>query len=275
MPRDLPDYNHPPLVEVVLSVQFDELIEFSLPHFGLLWQKKYRSQFPRTEIHPPLNISTERFGVRSSSRPVVKLEMLEPPPLPRLWMLNDESGGLIQIQTNRIAYNWRKTRGEYPHYETIRPKFELALREFCSFVEEENLGNVTPNQCEITYVNHIERHGVWEHHGQVEKVFNFWSHSQHATGLPNTPENVTFSINYILPSPTGIPRGRLHVSMKPVFTRDNAEPLFELKLTVRGYPGDQSPRDCLDFMDQGHNSIVRGFTAITTPAMHDAWGRKQ
>ena len=53
-PADLPDYEHPPLVEVVLSVQFAELQGYRTVHAGLLWEDKFRKAYPIVAEQPPL-----------------------------------------------------------------------------------------------------------------------------------------------------------------------------------------------------------------------------
>jgi hypothetical protein len=63
----------------------------------------------------------------------------------------------------------------YPTYENIRGPFENDLRAFKDFLIKEDLGTLTPVQCEITYVNHISRDSVWKSHGQLDQVFRNWS----------------------------------------------------------------------------------------------------
>ncbi len=43
-----PSYLDPPVIEVVLSAQFEPLKQFGLPHFGRLWSK-FQREFPLTE----------------------------------------------------------------------------------------------------------------------------------------------------------------------------------------------------------------------------------
>lgn len=58
--EDLPDFDTPPVVETVLSVQFEPLPLVRPAHLGLLWNE-YRSSFPKTEERPrwtPLSSSS-------------------------------------------------------------------------------------------------------------------------------------------------------------------------------------------------------------------------
>lgn len=49
----LPDFDNPPVVETVLSVQFERLPAMRSVHFWLFWQR-VRDQFPNTEERPTL-----------------------------------------------------------------------------------------------------------------------------------------------------------------------------------------------------------------------------
>lgn len=96
-PPDLPDYKSPPLVEVALSVQFDELKRLDTAHFGLLW-KMFRKHFPRTEHHEELDSLTENFERPLPAKPSIQLQTLNRPAAPRIWFLNAAGTELIQVQ---------------------------------------------------------------------------------------------------------------------------------------------------------------------------------
>ena len=63
-PEDLPDFQFPPLVETVLSLQFKPLERFSSLHFGLLWHQ-FRGNFPLIEEHFSLPVARESFEAAS------------------------------------------------------------------------------------------------------------------------------------------------------------------------------------------------------------------
>ena len=51
--RDLPDFTDPPLIEVILSIQFSALARLKSAHIGLLWER-LRSAYPNvTELDSP------------------------------------------------------------------------------------------------------------------------------------------------------------------------------------------------------------------------------
>ena len=66
----------PPIVETVLSVQFEPLAGLHTAHLGLLWEK-FRRDFPRSEEQPPIDQMIEQFpepfrpvGLGFSCRPL-------------------------------------------------------------------------------------------------------------------------------------------------------------------------------------------------------------
>lgn len=270
-PDDLPDFEAPPLDEVALSVQFQPIQGLLTPHIGLLWEK-YRSQFPITEQHQPLDPVIERFGHPGS--PSLKFELSKSPPSPRCWFLNKDSTELIQVQQDRFVHNWRKINEseEYPRYEHVREQFAEEMKTFCEFVRTESLGEVLPNQCEVTYINAISTEGNI-HHGLAGTILAPIS-LNYSDGFLGEPENIRFSTQYVFNDEAGEPMGRLHVSLKPAFKVSDKSPIFILNMAARGTPRGNETKDILDFFDIGREWIVRGFASITTPDMHKYWRRK-
>ena len=117
--------------------------------------------FPLTEEHLPLHVPRETFGVPLPGQ--VEVTTAEKPLLPRVCFLNQSETELIQIQTDRFIHNWRKAGNvpaPYPRYEGVRAKFRDEVSRFQQFLSDEKLGQVVVNQCEGTYVNHIEPCGL-------------------------------------------------------------------------------------------------------------------
>lgn len=272
--RTLPDFNKPPLIEVALSVQFDMLQDLSVAHLGVLWEKKFRPKFPKTEQHGPLKPLLESFTRPTGPDQPVRFEFLDSPPTPRLWFLNSEETELIQIQPDRFIRNWRKQRDTeiYPRYDELRKKFCKDLDSFREFLREEGLPDINPAQCEVTYVNHITPNQGWDKHGQAHKIISLLSSpAKHA--FPSEPEDIRLFAKYSILDNSAQPIGRLHVTFEPAFRRKDDTPLYVLTLIARGHPAGQTIDGVLSFFDKGHELIVRGFTSVTTPEMHQIWER--
>lgn len=267
----LPDFENPPLTEVLLSVQFEPILNMQVPQIGLLWSR-IRERFPNTEQHSPLEPAIETFG--PPSPPKIQLSLSQSPPLSRTWFLNEAGTELIQIQNDRFMHNWRRVEDQetYPRYEYVRAQFSRGLEDFYDFLLKEELGELVPNQCEIGYINHIETNHIWSAHSELEKVLALWNPKFGDGGLPDM-ESVRIETQHSFKDGNDHPMGRLHISAQPAFTRSDNSPLLVLTLTARGAPSDQTSGGVLDFMDKGRERIVRGFASITTPEMHKIWRR--
>jgi len=121
----LPDFDRPPVVETLLSAQFELIAGMSTVHFGLFWQR-IRDEFPRTEERPALEPAFERFGERPRRDRRFRIEVREDARPQRMWFVNEPGIQMIQLQMDRFIKNWRKTGDDevYPRYEqAIKPGF--------------------------------------------------------------------------------------------------------------------------------------------------------
>ena len=265
-PKHLPNFDNPPVVETVLSVQFEPLTSVRAAHLGLLWAK-YRTHFPRTEQRPPLEPVVEQFPETPAARVDFKLQAIENFPVPRVWFTDDQGSQMIQVQNDRFIKNWRK-EGEgdqYPHYdETIRPNFDRDYAIFRDFLKENQLGVPHVNQCEVTYVNHILAGQGWENYGEIDKIFTFWRSPD--SSPPGTAEDLRLRARFIIPEEDGKPIGRLHVDVQPAVRASDNHPMYVLHLTARGQIGEG-----VDFFDVGREWIVTTFKRLTTYSMHEIW----
>lgn len=273
MAQPLPEFDSPPVTEVVLGVQFEKLDSLRVPQLGYVWHA-FRKRFPQTEGKPPLDPAFEQFGPRPGRRPGVHLQLMETPPEPRLWFLNESGTELVQVQQDRFVRNWRKREDteEYPRYKILRELFRQDFEEFCQVVQREQWGSVEPNQCEVTYVNLIPAGDVWQDHGDLDKVLTIFS-KRYSDDHLQKPEQVTVNLQYVLNDDNGEPTGRLRVAATPVLRTSDNRPAVRLSLTARGKPEGSGIEGAMAFLDRGHEAVVRGFTSITTPEMHKVWKR--
>ena len=270
-PEDLPDFRKPPLAETVLSLQFEPLVGLTTAHIGVLWGR-FRDELPLIEEHPPLPSVFEKFEPPSPAHVEVTIE--EKFSVPRVWFLNRDKTELIQIQPDRLIHNWRKVQGvePYPRYEPIRDKFRAEVAVLEQFLCEEGLGTLTVNQCEVTYVNHIEPLGAWERHGQLEIVLRNWSRLPAGSFLPEA-EDGGMRLRFVISNEAGKPVGRLHVAIQPALKKADNSPILTMNLTARGAPLGEGVGGAFDFFELGRRWIVKGFADLTTPDMWRAWER--
>ena len=281
MPRSrtalLPDFGRPPINEVVLSVQFEPLDPLLTHHLGMFWET-IRERYPRAEVHPPIESAFERLGSPVVRPPGIQIEFAQPPLFPRLWLLNQTGTELIQVQQDRFVHNWRKIVGDepYPRYEHIREQFKSELVAFADFTRSHGFGDVKPNQCEVTYINHIESDASSGKHGDPADVLSLLSRGTKGPSM-HQPESLQMSAKYLIESTDHSESrvvGRLHVDFLPVFTVKESRPIFALNLIARGVPLSEGIEGAMDFLDLGRVTIVRSFADMTTSSMHKIWDRK-
>lgn len=272
-PPELPDYENPPLVEVVLGVQFEQLQGLGAVHYGYLWDA-FREDFPRWEEKPPLAPAFELPRSGGSPNMSVRVE-LGGAMLPRLWMVNDNDTRLIQVQPDRLVVNWRKVGGDdvYPRYEAIREQFTAVVDKFSAFLAEQELDELRVNQCEITYINHIpvsDEADLWEKPEGLLKVFrpDGWDDPEALL------EDVQVTLRHQLVNSDGQWVGRLVVQAQPAVVK-NGQRVIALTISARGRPLGHDLASVLEFMDWARMKIVQRFTSVTTPEMHQIWQRTQ
>src|ERR1022692_3788638 len=153
-PADLPNFENPPVVEVVLSIQFEQIARLRTAQIGLLWTK-LRAEFPKVEELAPIAPVIESFGPPTAGRVGFRFEALDVPPLARVLFLNDSQDQLVQIQPDRLLHNWRKTTGAqpYPRYGAIREAFLRELGLFQEFLAQESVVLFAFNHAGAKYVN--------------------------------------------------------------------------------------------------------------------------
>lgn len=271
-PEPRPSFKNPPVIEVVLGVQFEPLQRLEIPHYGLFWSK-IRDRFPNAETKSPLNAHVESFGTVAKQE--MSIQLLAEFPSPRLWFSNEPGTELLQVQQDRFIFNWRQRNDSpYPRYERVRERFLELSQQFIEFLSSEGIGKIVPNQSEVTYVNHLLRGGLFQERGILEQAFSLWS-GKTSDGFLPLPEDASFRTSYrLLADDTGEPFGRLHATVEPRIRAADQERLVRLTLTARGLPRPADMNGVLDFFDLGREYVVRGFASLTTPEMHKEWRRE-
>jgi len=263
----LPDYDNPPINEVVFGIQFKQL-NLKSPHIGFFWEKLTKEEYPEYKEMATLPHIVEAFGGSNIQPPRISIESFECPPLPRVFFINRIQNHLIQIQQDRFIQNWRKIRKEddYPRYNYLFPKFVNSLNQFNLFLEEQNIGKLEPDQYELTYVNHIPRGEAWRSLKDIGNIFPEFQGEVEKRFL-DEPEDVFYRKVFRLPNN----QGRLHVSLRLSVSKELKDQVMVFDLTARGFNSDNMK----NWFDIAHEWIVRGFFELTSDSVQTAiWKRK-
>lgn len=270
--NNLPEFEKPPLVEVALSVQYDPIPSFQCTHVGLLWKECF-SDFPHTRQLPAIEPVYEKMGARQIAG-TPRIELLTSEPSSRIWILNEQGDELIQVQQDRFIRNWRKISkdGIYPRYENhIKPNFLSDFTKFTTYLKDNEVGDVVPNQCEVTYINHLTYDG-YDHSKLTEMISIVNASYNHVGNIQFEDSRLNFR-NIILDEENHF-QGRLHLNIEPAFRSEDDMPIAVLSLTARGKPLSSDQAGIEAFFDIGREHIVNNFKAITTKKMHSLWGMK-
>ncbi|WP_316191650.1 MULTISPECIES: TIGR04255 family protein [unclassified Bradyrhizobium] len=271
--QKLPTFGKPPVDEVYLSIQFASLAKFKSAHIGMFWEE-IRHSFPEVTEQAPINPVFETFGgIRFGSQPPA-LQFLASPLMPRYWFERPGEPALLQLQQDRILRNWRQSperSREYPRYEAIRSAFEKDVAGFQDWLNDEELGAVVPNQCEVSYINGIRMPDGSNPHTQLHRISNVWSETLALPGDQKLEQaNVQLTSVFEI---DGRPAGRVYTNFQPGFSMITEEPVVKLEIIARGKPLEGTIPSAFEFLDRARAEIVTTFASITTSEMHKFWER--
>ncbi|MCA9664091.1 MAG: TIGR04255 family protein [Myxococcales bacterium] len=254
-PSDLPDYQYPPVIEVVVGVQFEPMTWLRSAHVGKFWQL-LDTRYVTTADVPRLPPRGEA-GVRWS-------------PLPRTHFVSDDDAWVVQLQDDRFLQNWRLTRDEdeYPHFEAIYAEFSRNLelwRSFCSDVGE---GELAITHAEVSYVNHIPEGAGWHRLDEIGEVFADLAWRRESNRYLPAPNSVQWTAEF----PLAEASGTLRIAIKHGRNRRSQDGVLLCELVAAGQLG-ELPLE--QWLYEGRCAIVRGFTdLITEDVQREQFGRK-
>jgi hypothetical protein len=268
--RRPPTFERPPVTEVALSLQFEELSGLTSIHFGPLWDI-FRERYPRIEQQPPLARMAERFD-ETSSQPQLQVQFVTSQMLPRYWFVSESGNELVQVQQDRFAYNWRKNAEDavYPGYPILRERLIEEIRLFQGFVTDAGVGDLSFDQCEVTYVNQLSPGAVWRRPADIGRVLSFWSDDPDVFG---DLEAVRVATQDRRLGAEGAPVGRLYFEAGTAIRGVDGALILSLNLVGRGAPASASLVDALTMVDAEHDWVIDKFLDVTTEEVQRDWGR--
>lgn len=149
-----PTFTNPPIVEVVLGVEFTPIDGLKTIHYQDIYDL-FRENFPIFQDTQPLATSLD--NIEGDPLNQISPQADANPTLPRLWCLSHEEDLQIQFQADRFVLNWRK-RGEqnvYPSFEKLAPMFKREFSRLKNHVRDEFEVDLNMSQIEVSYVNLI------------------------------------------------------------------------------------------------------------------------
>lgn len=254
-----PRFRRPPINEVVCGAAFEDLSVLRAPLISPLFQT-FGEEFVKYQERPLLPLALERAQGQPRE---VQITASDVPPLPRMWLLDESENQVIQIQSNRFLYNWKRvgTEDGYPKFDAVIAKFEKVYSAFVKFMDQLGEGTVVPIQYELQYVNHLPQGEGWETLADLVSVFPDigWRKSNRKI---EPPRLFRWQATFDLPDDSG----GLHVTVKSGTRATDGSQLLIFDLLARGMATDTSSQMMRDWFELAHDSVVEAFLDLTDPA---------
>ena len=266
-PPPSPSFRRPPVVETVLTVQFEPLPGF-LPVHLIDWFQTNRGTYPQ-------------FLLEHRLRPIVlpaRLRGGTTPPRPalsdaaRVVARSEDGSWAVQFQADRLAVNWRGP-GEtepYPRFEQAAKRFAEVWGTFLEFARAKTLGRVRPNVGEVNYLNLIPPPPGVPAGEDFARVLCLVPPNQ-PSGITPLPPAAGCDLNRVFEFPQESGRGRRLLTEARLTTRGGGvdrQTLFKLtaQVTMDGGP------EVASGLSAAHDLVVRGFVALTDgDVRRDRW----
>lgn len=258
----LPDYERPPVQEIIAAVQFVPVPRFAMAEVVAVarvfddWSVvDAPTALPPIVEPPPGAVGSVAFDLGIGTPPS------------RLILSTPDGGWLLQIQQDRIAVHERRiaTRPSFSHVE---PKLNEVVGLASSALGVDLLSGAAGGEIvELTYVNVIPSGEGWSGFHDLHRVLSMVA-APPTEGPTATIEQTVVGTVAVLED-NGAFAGRLRIHADPMVD-DTGAPGLQLRLISRRYVHE---RPVGEVMAQCHRDIVQGFTDVTTKDMHMIWGR--
>ena len=234
--------SQPPVIEVACGVVFRQLTRLKIPHYGRMWTD-FLSDLPKCEHAIPIAEAVD---------PVTQL------PLPRVWFIGESENDLVQLQSDRLIFNWRKIRAEdrYPGHDSVLRRFRNYLVPFGAFLKQHGVGDLEDLTCELRYINHVP-------------------HTDSATGVDR---NLALRFNWITEASRGmewqvtLPQdfGSLRVKAIKATRKSDSQPIFVVELVASGAPKDCTLLEAVfPWFDAAHSAIFETFQRLVPDSFEE------
>jgi uncharacterized protein (TIGR04255 family) len=236
-----------PLVEVVMGIQFSE--DIITNEFIYSFYNDVKNIFPSIEEHPPLPSKIENKDEPSCISAPIDFNA-------RKFFISSNKQKLIQLQSNRILFNWRTTEGNdsYPHYVNVLKEFI----EIINNIKKTILIIDKINQLEFTYVDHISPKEFNSNSYKTIDIFKTFNISEELKFINCSYSSWHQDIN-----------GNLIINLTSALRNRDQAKIFNLESTCRGSFG--ANQNIEEWMNSAHNILVNYFINNTTDNAKQIW----
>jgi uncharacterized protein (TIGR04255 family) len=270
------DFEDPPVVEVVLGIQFQQAV-IDLEVLAD-YAKAVKPAFPHRQQVEPLPKASEPFG-----RPPqhdIEIRLGGGPPLPRTWFQGDDQRLLLQLQADRLVLNWRRIAlgDRYPRYETLRPQFDALLGTLSDVLRKLGRKRAPINHVEVSYNNELSTPG-WDapdaHPPLSDFLVALCRPEENADSFLPQSEDTAYRARFRMGTATeGAQAGRLVVQTDAAYRSFDVMPIYLLKLSAFMAGTLSDDEEVVAALDRGREWVVKGFLELVRPEVQEHWGRR-
>ena len=261
---------NPPINELALAVQFEpQTVDYMQT---AKYRERVKEDFPQREeqiARPPIG---ESFTAPAPGLPI-HIGMIEMPTMPRFWFLSEDEAELVQLQHDLLAFNWRRRSAgaAYPGYGACRSNLQRLLAELESVLaeDEDRPRTLTPNWCEVTYINQVEPEAGADARPPLSKVLRGIEVPPTDGFLPEMEEG-QIGLRFLIPGTDG-PRGRLTATTASAVRNETQVPIWVITITTKTLAQGDGIDAALEALDSGHEWCAKSFIELTSEEMHERW----
>lgn len=243
---------------------------FTIGDIGLFWAR-VRDDFPVCQTADRLRPTVETFGSDLN----FQITLGNAVEVPRAFFRNSQGNELLQLQSDRFAYNWMKSEGsEYPRHKKTNGRFWELFTLFETFLDERGLQRPKLQQCELINVNIASLKEFGGTYASALALFSLLKQT------PIWPERIeleaaTIQTHYILKNEDGLPIGRLHFDLNPVRDAVSGEEALRFDIVARGSMSPLDRNSAELFFSEARDYINTAFIRLTTDEARRAWGERR
>lgn len=232
-----------PLVEMLLGVQFGSQT-LSLPTIFSFYNE-IKNNFPVIQEHPVTPNVIEHLDKPTEVSLLSGFHS-------RKFFISTDDSKLIQLQPNRINFNWRKRKDNdaYPRFIPVYSEFSDLYTKLLKISKE----GVVANQYEIAYINHIS---LDDFHNNPSNIL---STLQFSSSLGN------INLNYTIPKKEM--GGSLTVTIQKGKRIDDNREILIFNVSLRGF---SDKVDIKLWFDQAHEVLIDHFNGSITKEAKTKW----
>lgn len=260
-PPHLPDFEAPPLDEVIIGIQYAPPPAYDDRYIRDVWAL-FENEFPKFKEVGRLEPVFELFGGPSGIQSI-RFELSQIAPRRRYWFLSEDETHLIQYQEDRLLLNWRRRpdNTEYPRFDSILSRFEEYFDRLSKLIRDKGGTQIQATKVELSYINVIPI--------EESKALSRWLTIVAPSSL--AIENLNASFTEVV-SVDRKPVGRMHHELTLVTTKEPQKAL-RLSLTLRGAAAPGTLSAVTSFLEMAREKIASRFIELTTSEAQEKWGR--